>query len=126
MTEYQYLDFVGIFEHIQDTPLYDYCVLNTKTGGMSGQASVRGLGEIIAYQYGENFRQKITYEPPQGIDERGTERGLCPRKYHRLSILEQDRFEKSVLSTLQDKGKKEQIYLMKRYKSVLNILQGKE
>jgi len=103
MAEYQGSEFVGIVEHLQDTSSYDYCSLNTQSGGMSGHASVQGLGETIAYQFGENFRQKITYEPPQGIDTRGTERGLCPKKYHRLSVLEQDRFEKSVLSALQGK-----------------------
>lgn len=103
MAEYQGSEFVGIVEHLQDNSSYDYCSLNTQSGVLGGHPSVQSLGETIAYEFGDNFRQKITYEPPQGIDTRGTERGLCPKKYHRLSVLEQDGFEKSVLSALRGK-----------------------
>ncbi len=103
MAEYQGSKFVGIVEHVKDTSSYDYCSFDTQSGVMRGHGSVQDLGETIAYQFGENFRQKITYELPQGINTRGTERGLCPKKYHKLSALEQDEFEKSVLSALQSK-----------------------
>ena len=99
----KYKEFIGIVEHIhtQDAPSRDYCSLNNQTGGMIGTWSIEGLGKIRAIQLGNKFRDKITYEPPQGIDEGGIERGLCPNRYHRLSVLEQNRFEKSVLDELE-------------------------
>ena len=74
MAEYRGLEFIGIVEYVQDTPSYNYCSLNTQSGARGEHVDVQGLGEIIAYQFGENFRQKITYEPPQGIDMKGTEK----------------------------------------------------
>jgi len=100
MAEYQGSEFVGIVEHLQDTSSYDYCSLNTQSGGMGGHGSVQSLGKTIANQFGENFRQKITYEPPQGTDKRRTEQGICPRRYHQMSVLERDKFEKAVLKEL--------------------------
>ncbi|GEM_PF-3623313 len=103
MVNYQSSIFVGIVEHIDSPPCYDYCDLNIQSGGMGGYISIQVLGEMIASEFGENFLQQITYEPPFGIDTRGTERGLCPRKYHKLSVLEQARFEESVLETVLSK-----------------------
>ena len=104
MAEYQGPEFVGIVEYIHETPSYHYCRSKIEDGSTAAYPDVEILGETIAILHGENFRQKITYEPPQGIDTRETERRLCSRRYHRLSVLEQDRFEKSVLGAL--KGKK--------------------
>ncbi len=95
--------FVGIVGFIKGTRSYDYCDHNPQTGGMCGFKSVESLGDHIAYEFGKNFRKKITYEPPQGVDTRGTERGLCPRMYHMFSVLEKDRFEKAVLDALKGK-----------------------
>lgn len=99
MAENKGLEFVGIVEHVDDNPSYDYCRLNTQSSGMIGYENVQNLGESIAHEFREGFRQKITYEPPQGI----LKKGLRLNKYHKLSVLEQDNFEKSVLETLQGK-----------------------
>ena len=104
MAKNQRLEFVGIVEHLGKTPSYDYCSLNIKTGVLGGFANVETTGRMVADQFGRNFRKRITYEPPPGVDIRGTERGTTPKMYHGLSPLEQDRFEKSVLKEL--KGKK--------------------
>ncbi len=89
--------FVGIVEHVRTQPSYDYCILNQDNGHMAGAVSLETIAELIAGELGEKFQQRITYQPPRGVDMRGTERGLCPSVYHQLSVLEQDRFEKEVL-----------------------------
>ena len=103
MAKNQRLEFVGIVENLGEMSSYYYCSLDIITGGMTGHKNVQSLGMSIAFQFGKNFQQKITYEPPLGVDIRGTEQGLVPRRYHRLSVLEQDRFEKSVLRELESK-----------------------
>ena len=105
MVEYQGLEFVGIVENIQDTLPFEYCCSNILSNGISMRRNLTDLGETIAWRYGENFRKKITYEPPEGIDMGGTKRGLNPRKYHKLSMWERHIFEESVLKAL--KGKKQ-------------------
>ena len=100
MEDYQGNQFIGIVEYLRAEPSYDYCGLNQESGGSSGFSTVGSMGSMVAYRFGKKFRQQITYEPPQGIDERGTERNLCPRRYHALSVLERDRFEKAVLRNL--------------------------
>lgn len=93
-------EFVGIVEHInQGASSYDYCNLNIPSGGMASHASIKSLGEMIAYHFGNNFRQIITYEPPQGIHDL-REIGLSPKRYHQLSVLEKNRFERAVLNNL--------------------------
>jgi len=105
MAEYRGNQFIGIVEHLKDSPTdnyptYDYCELNQESGGLCGYPDVEFMGEVIAHQFGESFRQKITYEPPQGTDKRRTEQGICPRRYHQMSVLERDKFEKAVLKEL--------------------------
>lgn len=60
-----------------------------------GHLNIEGLGKSIAHQFGDNFRQKITYEPPEGIHK-----GKSLKRYHPLSVLEKDRFERAVLNAL--------------------------
>lgn len=115
MAEYRGLNFVGIVEFLQDIPVeflevdsnYIYCSFNilsldTRMSRIESSCIER-LGEKIARLYGANFRQKITYEPPQGIDKSGAEQYASPRRYHQLSVLERDMFEKSVLKALKGK-----------------------
>ena len=104
MAKHRGLEFIGIEEHLDKVPSYNYCILDTTDWGLVGARNLQILAEEIADEYGKNFRQKITYHPPREIDASGTSRGLLPRRYHRLSVLEQDRFEKAVLNAL--KGKK--------------------
>jgi len=96
--------FVGIVEHLmEDGSLYHYCRLNLSSRGMTGFSNLEKLGGSIAHEYGENFIQKITYEPPERITK-GVEMELCSQKYHHFSVLEKDRFEKAVLKELEGKG----------------------
>lgn len=99
-------EFVGIVEYLRDPPVFRYCSLGlyNPSKELIGSSHVETLGGIIASLYGSDCLQKITYEPPKGIDESRTERGLCPRKYHPLSVLERSKFENAVLDAL--KGKK--------------------
>ena len=105
MSEYKGSEFVGIVETLKvKSSYYEYCSLNTQTKGCyHGNISIQDLGEHVAILFGENFRQQITFEPPQGFEITRTISGLRTQKYHRLSVLEQDRFEKSVLNQLQSK-----------------------
>jgi hypothetical protein len=99
-------EFVGIVEFLKE-PAVDnhYCMLNLESRGMEDHATISSLGKSVASNYGADFRKRITYEPSEGIDRSGTERGLCPRRYHKLSDLEKDNFEKEVLASLgQDKN----------------------
>lgn len=104
MSKAKRLKFVWIVEHISpEGPSYDYCELDTQSYGMAGASDIETIASSIAHSFGQRFKENITYKPPKGIDKSGTERGLTPKRYHRLSVLEHDRFEKAVLEELKDK-----------------------
>jgi hypothetical protein len=101
MAEYRGHKFVGIEEDIKDIPSYYYCTLQIYTGEIIRRKTVASLGSLIASEFGRDFRQKIRYEPPTGIDMRRAASGSRPSRYHQFSVMEQDLFEKSVLDALQ-------------------------
>jgi hypothetical protein len=92
-------EFVGIVECIQDESTFYYCLKNAVNGGMEGSSGLDTIAEAVASSLGDGFRQRITYTPPEDIDY--GDGHLCPRRYHKLSVLERDRFEKKVLEELQ-------------------------
>ena len=96
-------EFVGIVEFLQEEPSYNYCCIRPGCA-MVGSEGIGMIGYTIAKEYGDQFRNRITFQPPQGIDRSGEKNHLCAKRYHPLSVMERHLFEKAVLAAL--KGKK--------------------
>ncbi|MDP3966060.1 MAG: hypothetical protein Q8Q04_00840 [archaeon] len=99
-SKYEDLNFVGIIEHIKEPPYIEYCLLNLKTGGKERHKNLKSLGESVALEFGEKFKEKITYEPPEEINKRIEKMGPPQKFYYKLFTLEKEKFEKYVLEEL--------------------------
>jgi hypothetical protein len=91
--------FVGIIEKKFNDNFhsYNYCRMNIKTRGASVYQHIEILTESIAIDFIRGkLTQGITYEPPK--ENEGDKREKI--KYHKFSVLEQDRFEKGLLTLI--------------------------
>src|SRR3989344_5779392 len=94
MTRDQETEFAGIIEFSRSNPnSYQYCLRGP--GNVLIHPDIEELGRIAANLHGTYFERQIRYDPPQGNESKDS-----PIKYHRLSVIEQHRFEQAALRAL--------------------------
>ena len=101
--------FIGIVEFLL-THNYTYCVL-FPSGAMHTHKSVKSLGDSAGTQFKRYIKQETTFNPPEGVrqdsvyDPPRKIHETEPLRYHRLSVLEQTRFERTVVKSLHRQAK---------------------
>ncbi len=84
-------EFVGIIFNVGHEP--HYLLKAPDCPGSESLDSIEFLGQLIADRYGEDFKSKITFTPPQNTPS---------TKFHRLSIMEENIFKMWVSETLKE------------------------
>ncbi|HPN54783.1 MAG TPA: hypothetical protein PLB52_02515 [Candidatus Moranbacteria bacterium] len=96
--------FVGLVEHLhRGSSNTDYCIRNLQTNYLGGASSVETIASLHAGVLDKNFKEKITYEPQEEIDNSGAADGLCPKRYKKMSQKDIELFEKTVAMALREK-----------------------